>query len=193
MQLRQLIYLCITTCASVATIITQTPYWAGKSAALHGTETWQMLLLCLGFLISAGGFIYGTWALMGEHGGTVPVEANYTNILRDGFGPDGSQKPYESISAWLQRTDSALAEYRTIISQKAFKIRILNKIVLSAVGCAVIGAVAIFTNTLLDNYVKQQAETICTQSSASKEAGSTFGSNNSNGIRQRYGDQQKSD
>ena len=167
-KLRQLIYLCISLTAAVSAVITLTPYWAGKDAALGGASPWHLALLCVSFLLGASGFIYGAWALMGENGGTVPIVDEYAQILRDGYGPDEGGKPYEATIAWLQKTDRALEEYRGLISAKARKIRTLNKIVLCAAGCATVAVVALFSTTLLENYVREEASAICAQASASE-------------------------
>ena len=142
-KIRQLIYLCITLCAAICTVITLTPFWSGKGAVLSAAQPWHLFMLCVAFILSAGGFIYGVWALMGEKGGAVPVEPEYAQILRDGYGVDGN-----------------------LIGSKAKKIRTLNKIVLGAAGCAAVAAVALFSTTLLENYVKQQAEALCAEAAA---------------------------
>lgn len=104
--------------------------------------------------------------LMGEKGGAVPVEPEYAQILRDGYGVDGSGKAYEATIDWLTRIDESLDIYADLIGSKAKKIRTLNKIVLGAAGCAAVAAVALFSTTLLENYVKQQAEALCAEAAA---------------------------
>ena len=127
-------------------------------------------MLCVAFILSAGGFIYGVWALMGEKGGTILVEDEYAQILRDGYGPDGSGKAYEATIGWLQRIDVSLNDFTELIEVKAKKIRTLNKIVLGAAGCAAVAAVALFSTTLLENYVKQQFEALCSSTAATESA-----------------------
>lgn len=169
-KIRQLIYLCITLCAAICTVITLTPFWSGKGAVLSAAQPWHLFMLCVAFILSAGGFIYGVWALMGEKGGAVPVEPEYAQILRDGYGVDGSGKAYEATIIWLKRVDDSLSYFMDLIEVKAKKIRTLNKIVLGAAGCAAVAAVAFFSTTLLENYVKQQFETICPSTAATESA-----------------------
>lgn len=169
-KIRQLIYLCITLCAAICTVITLTPFWSGKSAILSAAQPWHLFMLCVAFILSAGGFIYGVWALMGEKGGTILVEDEYAQILRDGYGPDGSGKAYEATIGWLQRIDVSLNDFTELIEVKAKKIRTLNKIVLGAAGCAAVAAVALFSTTLLENYVKQQFEALCSSTAATESA-----------------------
>lgn len=120
-KIRQLIYLCITLCAAICTVITLTPFWSGKSAILSAAQPWHLFMLCVAFILSAGGFIYGVWALMGEKGGTILVEDEYAQILRDGYGPDGSGKAYEATIGWLQRIDVSLNDFTELIEVKAKK------------------------------------------------------------------------
>ena len=107
---------------------------------------------------------------MGEKGGTILVEDEYAQILRDGYGPDGSGKAYEATIGWLQRIDVSLNDFTELIEVKAKKIRTLNKIVLGAAGCAAVAAVALFSTTLLENYVKQQFEALCSSTAATESA-----------------------
>ena len=165
-KIRQLIYLCITLCAAICTVITLTPFWSGKGAILSAAQPWHLFMLCVAFILSAGGFIYGVWSLIGENGGIVPIEGEYAQILRDGYGPDNSGKAYEATIDWLTRIDESLDIYADLIGSKAKKIRTLNKIVLGAAGCAAVAAVALFSTTLLENYVKQQAEALCAEAAA---------------------------
>ena len=162
-KIRQLIYLCITLCAAICTVITLTPFWSGQNAVLSAAQPWHLFMLCVAFLMSASGFIYGVWSLMGEKGGTILVEDEYAQILRDGYGPDGSGKAYEATIGWLQRIDVSLNDFMELIEIKAKKIRTLNKIVLGAAGCAAVASVALFSTTLLENYVQQQAEALCSE------------------------------
>ena len=166
-KIRQLIYLCITLCAAICTVITLTPFWSGRDAVLSAAQPWHLLLLCVAFVLSAGGFIYGVWSLMGEKGGAILVEDEYAQILRDGYGPDGSGKAYEATIDWLQRIDTCLSDFMDLIEAKAKKIRTLNWIVLGAAGCAAVASVALFSTTLLENYVQQQAEALCAEASSS--------------------------
>lgn len=165
-KIRQLIYLCITLCAAICTVITLTPFWSGKSAVLSAAQPWHLFMLCVAFILSAGGFIYGVWSLIGENGGIVPIEGEYAQILRDGYGPDNSGKAYEATIDWLTRIDESLDIYAGLMGAKAKKIRTLNKIVLGAAGCSAVAAVALFSTTLLENYVKQQAEALCAEAAA---------------------------
>lgn len=165
-KIRQLIYLCITLCAAIGTVITMTQYWGGPGAVLHATQPWQLFGLCVSFLLCVAGFIYGVWALKGENDGTVPIVEKYAQILRDGYGPDGSGKAYEATISWLQQTDEALDEYRDLISKKAKKIRTLNKLVLCAAVCAALVTAVLFASNLLENYVRQQAQALCAQATA---------------------------
>lgn len=169
-KIRQLIYLCVTLCTAIGTVITLTPFWAGKGAVLSAAQPWHLFLLCIAFILSAVGFIYGVWALMGENGGVVPIEKEYAQILRDGYGADHSGTTYEASISWLDRIDTSLDEYESLIVEKAKKIRTLNKIVLGAAGCAAVASVALFSTTLLDNYVKHQAEVLCAEAAAQKSS-----------------------
>lgn len=170
-KLRQLLYLCLMLITSICGMVVLTPYWSGGNAVLHGATGWHMVLLSISFVLCVSGGVYGIWALMGERGGTVPIVDEYMQILRNGYGEDGSGKPYEATIEWLKTTDSALEEFKIIISEKAQKIRTLNKIVLCAAGCAALAAFALFSTTLLENYVKHHQETVCSQTTSSKEDG----------------------
>ena len=145
-KIRQLIYLCFTLSAAICTVIMMTPFWSGKAALLHSATTWHLLFLCLALVLCVGGFIYGTWALMGENGGNVPIIREYAEFLRNGFGSDDSGKPYKAVIDWLDQTDLALMEYEKMISAKGLKIRTLNKIVLCAAVCAALSSAALFTS-----------------------------------------------
>ena len=164
-KLRQLLYLCIVMMTFICGVVVMTPYWSGDKAVLHGASGWHMALLFVSFALCVGGGIYGVWSLMGERGGSVPIIPEYTDILRKGYGADGSGKPYEAALEWLQNTDSALDEYASLISSKGKKIRTLNWTILCAAGCAAFAAFALFSTTLLENYVRQYHEVQCVQAS----------------------------
>lgn len=95
-KIRQLIYLCITLCAAICTVITLTPFWSGKGAVLSAAQPWHLFMLCVAFILSAGGFIYGVWALTAFN--TTKLSAGLPGENKNGHEANGRTNQSEGRS-----------------------------------------------------------------------------------------------
>ena len=167
--IKQSLYLTLSMSAVLGAIISQTPYLS-PDALLHGATGLHLLGLCLSIALCLFAFAYGVWCLRGENYGQVPVVANsFSEYVATAYGDDESPNTDQAKLDWLDSLDKSIEEVEKNITKKGRKIRLLNKVILSAFVIGALSSTALFSNTLMENYVQARAQSVC-----SSEAQDTF-------------------